>query len=46
MDIAGRGLIVLIFIDDVLTHTNAFITDEHRRPRDQFSNIILTLVAE
>jgi len=41
----GR-LVVLIFVDDVLANTDAFITNEHSGPCDQFTNIILTLVAE
>src|SRR5262245_39841369 len=42
-----RGwLVILIFIDDVLTNPNAFVTDEDGRPRDQFPDVILTLVAK
>jgi len=41
----GR-LVVLVLVDDVLTNPHAFITDENRGTSDQFTNIILTLVAE
>jgi hypothetical protein len=46
MNVLGRRFIVLIFVDDVLAHGDAFITYEHRRTRDQLTNIILTFVAE
>jgi len=46
MYVFRRGLVVLIFIDDVLTNPDAFITDEDRGTSDQFTNIILALVAE
>jgi hypothetical protein len=36
----------LIFVDDVLTNGDAFIADEHGRTRDQFTNVILTLITE
>jgi hypothetical protein len=41
----GR-LVVLIFIDDVLTNADALVTDEDGRPRDQLPNVILALVAK
>jgi hypothetical protein len=41
----GR-LVVLVLVDDVLTNPHALITDENRGTSDQFTNIILTLVAE
>ena len=46
MYVLGRWLVVLILVDDVLANPDAFITDEDRGPRDQFTNIILTFVAE
>jgi hypothetical protein len=41
----GR-LVVLIFINDVLANTDALVTDEDGRPRDQFTDVILALVAK
>jgi hypothetical protein len=41
----GR-LVVLVLVDDVLTNPHALITDENRGTSDQFTNIILALVAE
>jgi hypothetical protein len=46
MYVFGRRLVVLIFIDDVLAYPYAFITYEDRGTSDQFTNIILTLIAE
>jgi len=46
MYVSGRRLIVLIFIDNVLTHADTLVTDEDSGPRDQFSNVILTLITE
>jgi len=46
MYVLGRGLVVLIFVDDVLTNADAFITNEDRGTSDKFTNIILTLVTE
>ena len=46
VDVFGRRFVVLIFVDDVLTNADAFVTDEDGRPRDQLPNVILALVAK
>jgi len=46
MNVTRGRLIILVFIDDVLANTHTLITDEDGRTCDQFSNIILTLVAK
>jgi hypothetical protein len=46
VDVLRRRLVVLILIDDVLANRHTFITDENRGPCDQFTNVILTLIAE
>jgi hypothetical protein len=46
MYVLWRRLVVLVFVDDVLANRYALITDENRGTRDQFTDVILTLVAE
>ncbi len=46
MDAAGRDIVVLIFIDDVLADAHTFVADEDRFPCDQFLNFVLTGVTE
>ena len=46
MDVSGGGFVILILVDDVLANPDAFITDEDRRARNEFPNVVLTLVAE
>jgi hypothetical protein len=46
VNVLGRRLVVLILIDDVLAYSHAFITDKNRGPCDQFTNVILALIAE
>ena len=41
-----RRFIILILINDVLAYANALIADEDSRSCDQFSNIVLALVAK
>src|SRR5262247_2647377 len=40
-----QGVFVL-FADDVHAKLDAFITDEHRRPRNQLADLVLALPAE
>src|SRR5262247_1994665 len=40
-----QGVFVL-FADDVHAELDAFITDEHRRPRNQLTDLVLALPAE
>ena len=46
MYVLGRRFVILIFINNVLADANAFVADEDSRSRDQFSDVILALVAE
>jgi len=46
MDVLRRGFVILILVDDVLANPNAFVTNEYGGSRNQFTNVILTLVAE
>jgi hypothetical protein len=46
MYVLRRRFVILILIDNVLAYANAFVTDEDSGTRDQFSDIILALVAE
>jgi hypothetical protein len=46
VNVLGGRLIVGVFVDNVLAGTDAFIANEDRRPRDEFTNVILALVAE
>src|SRR6516225_2235975 len=39
---SGLGLLA----DDILAQLNAFIADEHRRPRDELAHLVLALAAE
>src|SRR6516162_9144914 len=39
---SGLGLLA----NDILAQLNAFIADEHRRPRDELTHLVLALTAE
>ena len=42
----GRWFVVRILVNNVLADSDTFVADEDGRPRDQFTNVILTLVTE
>ena len=43
---ATLGALVELLADDVVAELDTFVADEHRRPGDQFANLVLTLAAE
>jgi len=46
LEVLWGRLIVGVFVDDVLAYPDTLVANEDRRTRDEFTNVILTLVAE